>query len=32
MNDRFILINKEKALLIYLEQYILVSMPKNEIK
>lgn len=30
MSDKFILMNKEKELLIYLEQYILNSLPKNE--
>lgn len=30
MSDKFILMNKEKELLIYLEQYILKSLPKNE--
>lgn len=31
MNDKFILMNKEKALLIYMEKYILPTIPKNEI-
>ncbi len=30
MNDKFILLNKEKALLIYFEQYVLPAFPKNE--
>lgn len=30
MNDKFILMGKEKALLIYLEQYVFHSLPKNE--
>lgn len=30
MNDRFILLNKEKAFLIYFEKYVLPSIPKNE--
>lgn len=30
MSDKFILMNKEKELLIYIEQYILNSLPKNE--
>ena len=30
MSDKFILMGKEKELLIYLEQYILNSLPKNE--
>lgn len=30
MSDKFILMNKEKELLMYLEQYILNSLPKNE--
>ena len=30
MNDKFILLNKEKALLIYYEQYVLPTFPKNE--
>ena len=30
MNDKFILMNKEKELLIYLEQYVFHAMPKNE--
>ncbi len=31
MNDRFILMNKEKTLLIYFEQYILSPIPKTYI-
>ncbi len=31
MNNKFILINKEQQLLIYLEKYILTNIPKNEI-
>ena len=31
MNNKFILINKEKQLLVYLEKYILSNIPKNEI-
>lgn len=30
MNDKFILMGKEKELLIYLEQYVFHSLPKNE--
>lgn len=30
MSDKFILMGKEKELLMYLEQYILNSLPKNE--
>ena len=30
MNDKFILLNKEKAFLIYYEQYVLPALPKNE--
>lgn len=30
MNDKFILLNKEKAFLIYYEQYVLLTFPKNE--
>ena len=30
MNDKFILLGKEKELLIYLEQYVLNTFPKNE--
>ena len=30
MSDKFILLGKEKELLIYLEQYVLNTFPKNE--
>ncbi len=30
MNDKFILMNKEKALLLYMEKYIFPALPKNE--
>ena len=30
MSDKFILMGKEKELLVYLEQYVLNSLPKNE--
>lgn len=30
MSDKFILMRKEKELLVYLEQYVLNSLPKNE--
>ena len=30
MSNKFILMNKEKELLIYLEQYILNTLPKND--
>ena len=30
MRDKFILMGKEKELLVYLEQYVLNSLPKNE--
>lgn len=30
MNDKFIIMNKEKELLIYLEQYVFHCLPKNE--
>ena len=30
MNEKFILMGKEKELLIYLEQYVFHSLPKNE--
>lgn len=30
MNDKFILLGKEKAFLVYFEQYIVPSFPKNE--
>ena len=30
MSDKFILMSKEKGLLIYLEQYVLNNLPKNE--
>ena len=30
MNEKFILMGKEKELLIYLEQYVFHAMPKNE--
>lgn len=30
MNDKFILMGKEKELLIYLEQYVFHEIPKNE--
>lgn len=30
MNDKFILLNKEKALLVYYEHYVIPALPKTE--